>query len=113
MTVTSPDGGKPTGSVSVAAGSHVLCAATLASGAATCLIAKAGLPAGTSHLEATYSGDAAYVNSTSPSAMLTIAKASTKTTLALSRTAITSGNENVERLSVTATGQYGTTPTGR
>jgi hypothetical protein len=113
ITVTSPDGGTPTGSVSVAAGSHVLCTATLANGAATCLITKASLPAGTSHLVATYGGDAAYVNSTSPPATLTIAKATTKTTLALARTTITYGNETVERLSVTVTGQYGTTPTGK
>jgi hypothetical protein len=111
--VTSPDGGTPAGSVSVAAGSHVLCTATLVRGAASCLITKASLPVGTSHLVATYGGDAAYVSSTSPPATLTIAKASTKTTLALSRTAITYGNEKVERLSVTVTGQYGTTPTGK
>jgi hypothetical protein len=113
VTVTSPAGGTPTGRVSVTAGSTLLCTATLVSGAASCPVTKASLPAGTSHLEATYGGDAAYVSSTSPLAVLTIAKASTKATLALGRTTISYGSEQAERLSVTVAGEFGTIPAGK
>jgi hypothetical protein len=113
VTVTSSAGGTPTGRVSVTAGSAVLCTATLVRGTASCPVTKASLPAGTSHPEATYGGDAAYVSATSPPAVLTIAKASTKATLALGRTTISYRSEEAERLSVTVAGEYGTIPAGR
>lgn len=112
-TVTSPAGIAPTGTVSVTAGTTVVCTMTLTAGTGTCTPSATRLPAGTYHLTAAYGGDSSYLPSGSGSLTMTVAKASAKVGLTLSRTAITYGLETAERLTVAVTPQYAGTPTGK
>jgi hypothetical protein len=69
--------GTPTGSVTIAAGTKVLCTKPLSAGAASCSSVNA--PAGSDAIIATYLGDAKFATSTT-SQSLTVAAATTTTT---------------------------------
>ena len=106
-------GGTPAGVVSVTSGAVTVCAITLAAGRGSCALTAAKLPAGTRHLTAAYRGSDFFASSASGPGALTIAKATSKTTLSLSSAKVTYGKEQAERLKVTVAPRYGGTPTGR
>jgi hypothetical protein len=116
--VTSPDGGTPTGTVTVtgnplAAGAPS-CTVTLAGGAGRCALPATALPAGTNHLYATYNGDATYAASLGGGVAtpLTVTQEATTTSLTLSSATATYGHESAVRLSAAVTTQYGNPFTG-
>jgi hypothetical protein len=112
-TVTSPDGGTPTGTVTVTAGTATVCTMTLTAGAGTCTPSATALPAGTYSLTATYNGDTNYAVSRSAESPVAVSKALSATSLALSRATVTYGHETTEHLSVTVVPQYRGTPSGK
>jgi Bacterial Ig-like domain (group 3) len=112
-TVGSPAGGTPAGSVSVTSGSGTLCTITLTGGTGTCTLPPGRLPGGSHHLTAGYSGDATYVASQSPVATITVARAPSRTTLALSSGGhLGYRHEHRERLTVTVRLPSGLRPAG-
>ena len=112
IAVTAASSGTPSGTVTVKAGTAVVCGnLTLAAGLASCTLPATRLPGGTWHLTASYSGSG--WASTSAARTLTVAKAASKITLALSAAKVTYGHEQSERLTVSVTGQYGQTPAGK
>jgi len=114
VTVSAPAGATPSGTVTVNAGTTVICSnVSLAAGQASCTVAATKLPAGTWHLTATYSGSTSLAPSTSTAQTLAIAKATSKITLSLSAAKVTYGHERSERLTVKVTSQYGGIPTGK
>jgi hypothetical protein len=114
VAVSAPSGGTPSGTVTVKAGTAVLCGnLTLAVDQANCTVSATRLPAGTWHLTASYSGSADLAPSASAAQILTVAKAASKVTLALSAARVTYGHEGSERLTVKVTGQYAGTPAGK
>jgi hypothetical protein len=114
VTVKAPSGGTPSGTVTVNAGTTVVCGnISVSDGRAACTVAATKLPAGTWHLTATYNGNASLAPSTSEARTLTVAKATSKVTLSLSAARVTYGQERSERLTVKVTGQYAGTPTGK
>jgi hypothetical protein len=114
VTVSATTGATPSGTVTVKAGTAVLCGnLTLAASRATCTVATTKLPAGTWHLTASYSGSASLAPSTAAAKTLTVAKAASRVTLSLSAARVTYGQERSERLTVKVTGQYAGTPAGK
>jgi Big-like domain-containing protein len=103
--------GIPTGQVTIKAGSAVVCRATLAAGKATCSPGATRLRPGTYHLTASYGGDSIFAAS-SGHATITVAPEPTSTSLALSPTAVRSGHEQAERLTVRVKPAFGGTPAG-
>jgi hypothetical protein len=88
-TVTSPEGGTPTGTVTVAGPSgSIPCTITLTGGTGTCTLTAGQLPAGTDTVAASYSGDVAYLPASSATSV-TIAQAATVTRLAFTPRSIT------------------------
>lgn len=110
--VSSTAGGTATGGVVFTAGGVSVCTAALTAGTASCTIATTRFPVGTTQLRAVYSGDDTYLTSAS-SVAFTVTKATTRTTLALSRNTIAYGSEGVERLSVAVAPQYSGIPAGK
>jgi large repetitive protein len=118
LTVTvSGAGGTPTGTVTVAAGATTVCTITLLDGAGSCAPTADEFPVGPVTLTATYSGDDTFESSASPTASFQVisppppAAAPTTTTLELSKAALTYGDEQAEKISVTVTGP-GVAPVG-
>ncbi|HEX9030399.1 MAG TPA: Ig-like domain-containing protein [Streptosporangiaceae bacterium] len=107
------DGGTPTGTVTISAGTALICRGTLVSGAASCALPATLLRAGTYHLIASYSGDADFVAVTSAGHALTVTKAASKVGFSLSEATATYGHETSERLSVTVSAQYVGLPSGK
>jgi hypothetical protein len=64
VSVTSPEGGTPTGTMTISTGGTTLCTATLASGSASCTLGATQLKAGSYPLTVSYSGDGSYLPST-------------------------------------------------
>jgi hypothetical protein len=121
VTVSAETSATPSGTVTVNSGTTVVCGnIELSAGQASCTVAATKLPAGTWHLTASYSGST-YLDSSSPglapstsaAQTLTVAKATSKITLALSAAKVTYGHEGSERLTVKVTGQYAGTPTAK
>jgi hypothetical protein len=83
-TVASPDGGTPTGKVTVSSGSATVCSITLTNGTGSCKLPATALPAGTDRLTATYSGDVSYAAAIS-TATITVAKATYSGTIRLTK----------------------------
>jgi hypothetical protein len=105
-------GSTPTGTVTVKQSTTTLCTFTLP-GAGSCTLSATELPAGTYGLVATYGGSTNFGASTSAQESLTVAKATSKTTLRLSAANVTYGHEQAEHLSVTVSPQYsGLRPAG-
>ena len=106
-------GSTPAGTVKVTDSATTLCTIALSGGKGSCSLKAAQLPAGTDSLEAVYSGSPAFGTSSSAQVIFIVAKATTKTTLKLSKAKVTYGDEQVEKLSVTVTPKYkNSTPAG-
>jgi hypothetical protein len=105
-------GGTSTGHVTVKAGSTVICVITLRSAKGTCSPSPARLATGSHKITATYGGSADVTSSTSAARTLSVAKASSKTTLSLSAVKVTYGSERSEKISVKVAPRYTGTPGG-
>jgi hypothetical protein len=102
-----------TGTVTVKQSTTTLCVITLKSGKGSCTLSAEKLAVGTYGLVATYKGSTDFDGSASAKESVTVAKATSKTTLKLSAAKVTYGDEQIEHLSVTVSPQYsGTTATG-
>jgi Bacterial Ig-like domain (group 3) len=111
--VTPATSGTPTGSVTVTAGSMLVCSGVLTNGSGSCALATGELSPGSYQLTATYGSDADFAGSASDPQTLTITKASATATLSLSAPRATFGHEQAERLSVQVTATTGSSPTGQ
>jgi hypothetical protein len=106
-------GSTPYGSVTLKESKTTLCVITLKSAKGTCTLSAGKLPVGTYHVVATYGGSTDFDTSSSAKQTLTVAKATSKTALALSNAKLAYGDEQTEHLSVTVSPQYsGSTPYG-
>jgi hypothetical protein len=104
--------GTPVGTVTVRSGTTALCTVTLVSGNGSCPLPATALPVGTAQLTAAYNGSAGFAPSTSAAKALTVARATSKTTLSLSVSKVTYGAEKAERMTVTVAPQYAGAPAG-
>jgi large repetitive protein len=110
--VVGPDvPGTPTGSVTVKAGSVVLCTITLVAGQGSCPLGPTTLAAGSQTMTAAYAGDTTF-DPSSAAHSLVVSKASSSTVLSLSAATITLGHEQLERFTVKVTPQFTGIPTG-
>jgi len=112
VTVSSDVAGTPTGTVTVTAAGTSLCSITLAAAAGMCSLPATELSAGRYALAAAYSGDSAFLATTSATMPLTVSRAASRIRFALSRSLVTYGHERAEKLSVVVTGQYAGVPAG-
>ncbi len=108
--VKSPGAGTPTKTVTVSDGVSGSCVATLSSGTGSCAITEA--TAGGYEFSATYNGDGNDAASTSANTGVTVAKATSATTLGVSPSKVTYGDEQAARFSVTVSPEFGGTPGG-
>jgi hypothetical protein len=106
VAIRPPYAGTPSGSVTVKAGSAVICVIRLASARGTCAPPATRLPAISTKLVATYSGSVDFSASTSGTRALVIAKTRVATSLAVSQTRVQYGSEQAAKLSVAVTPQY-------
>ena len=107
-----PAFGVPAGRVTVKAGSAVICVVTLRSAKGTCSPGPARLAAGRHQITAVYGGSGDVASSASPARTLSVAVASSATTLFLSAGTVTDGSEGSEKISVKVTPRYAGTPGG-
>lgn len=112
VTVTSGSGALPTGTVTISAGSTGLCVTALASGTGSCTFRASALPAGTHELTAAYGGNSDFLASVSQAAAFRVSRASSRIRFTLSKSTISYGREQTERLSVVVTGHYAGVPAG-
>ncbi len=98
--VTSGASGPLTGTITITEAGTTLCGFTYPA-ADSCAIAATKLPAGTYQVTASYGRNTDFAASASAPQQLTIGRASSATTLALSESAVTYGHEEAERLTVT------------
>ena len=108
-------GPAPSGTVSILKSSTTLCVIKLASAKGSCSLTSFELPARTFSVYASYTRNATLVGSTTfaTKTSLSVAKASTKTSLKLSAAKVTYGNEQLERVSVSVSPEYaGQLPSG-
>ena len=105
-------GSVPTGTVSIKAGNTVACTITLKSRKGSCTVPAAKFGPGAIRVAAFYGGGISFQASQSFTQTFTVKKATTKSTLALSRSSVTFGKEQAEHLSVTIAPQFGGTPAG-
>jgi Bacterial Ig-like domain (group 3) len=105
-------GATPTGHVTVKAGSAVICVITLRSAKGTCSPGRARLAAGRHAITAVYDGSGDVASSASAARSLSVAVASSKTTLSLSKGRVTYGSERSEKISVKVAPRYTGTPGG-
>ena len=105
----------PNGTVVVKKSTTTLCTITLSAAKGSCSLTSEELPARSFSVYANYAPNTSFVGSTSfkTKTTVTVARASTKTTLKLSAAKVTFGHEQSERLSVSVSPQFsGTMPTG-
>ena len=103
-------GTTPTGTVTI---SGANCQITLSSGKGSCTLPATYFNAGNRQMVATYNGSSSFKRSASGKETITIAAATTTTSLKLSATKVTYRDEQVEQLSVSVSPQYpGIRPTG-
>jgi hypothetical protein len=103
-------GTTPTGTVTI---SGANCQITLSSGKGSCTLPVTYFNAGNRQMVATYNGSSSFKRSASGKETITIAAATTTTSLKLSATKVTYRDEQVEQLSVSVSPQYaGIRPTG-
>jgi len=112
VTVVANTGAPPTGTVTIKAGNTVACAITLHDRQGACTVPAAKFGPGTVTVAAYYGGAIVFQTSHSVAQTFTVVKATTKTALALSASAITFGQEQSERLSVAVAPQFGGIPAG-
>jgi hypothetical protein len=119
VSVTSPAGGTPTGTVIVTTAplqpTAPACTVTLSGGTGTCAFPATRLTPGSYHLTAIYNGDMTYAasGSATTAALTVIPATTTATSLTLSATKAVYGHESVVRLSTVTTAQYGGPFVGR
>jgi hypothetical protein len=112
---TSPEfaGSLPTGSVTVDDSTTALCVITLSAGRGSCTLSASQLGAGSYRIVATYGGSSDFDVSTSGTATLVVGQATSRTTVSLSSSATTYGDEGTVHASVTVSPQYaGSVPSG-
>ena len=105
----------PNGTVTIKKSTTTLCTITLSAGKGSCSLSAEELPARNFSVYANYAGNTSFVLSTSwrTKTVLSVTKASTKTTLKLSAAKVTFGHEQGEHLSVSVAPQFkGSMPTG-
>ncbi len=102
----------PAGTVTIKAGNIVACTTALKSGKGSCTVPAAKFGPGAIHVAAFYGGGISFQTSQSFTHTFTVKKATTKTALALSKSPVTFGKEQAERLSVAVAPQFGGTPAG-
>ena len=103
-------GTTPTGTVTI---SGANCQITLSSGKGSCTLPATYFNAGNRQMVATYNGSSAFKRSASGKETITIAAATTTTSLKLSATKVTYRDEQVEQLPVSISPEYpGIMPTG-
>jgi hypothetical protein len=112
VTVSAGSAGTPGGTVTIRSGTASVCVITLASGTGNCSLTARKLGAGTRQLVATYGGGIGFGGSASATEALTVAKAASTTSMALSAAKVSYGHEKKEHLTVTVSPQYGGTPAG-
>jgi hypothetical protein len=116
VTVTSPAGGTPAGTVTLtvapAETAVTGCTVTLVAGTGSCALPATALAADTYQLVAIYDGDTTYAVSASATSTVAVTPEATTTTLALSASTASYGHESVVRVSAVTTGQYGPVNTG-
>lgn len=105
-------GGAPTGHITLKLGGTTLRVIALSSGKGTYTLAATRLAGGTARFTASYTSDAHYAGSTSAAKKLTVARASSKTTLSLSAAQVTYGAEPHVRISAAVKPAHGGAPTG-
>ena len=106
-------GSTPAGTVKITDSATTMCIITLSGGKGSCSLTATQLGAGTYSLEGLYSGNSFFNTSSSAQLLIIAAKATSKTSLKLSTTKVTYGDEQVEKLSVTVTPESkGSTPAG-
>jgi Bacterial Ig-like domain (group 3) len=103
----------PTGTVAIKSGNTVACTIALKAGAGSCTAPATKFGPGSIHVAAFYGGGISFQTSRSFAQAFTVKKAASKTTLALSKSSVTFGKEQAERLSVAVAPQFGGTPTGK
>ena len=108
----SGSGWTPAGTVAVRAGATLACTVTLADGRGSCLVPAARFAAGPVGLTASYGGAPWFASSVSAAKSFTVARATTKTSLALSAAKVTYGRERSERLTVTVAPRYAGSASG-
>ena len=105
-------GSVPAGTVTIKAGNTVACTITLKSRKGSCTVPATKFGPGSVRVAAFYGGGISFQTSQSFTQTLTVTKATTKTALALSKSSVTFGKEQAERLSVAVAPQFGGTPAG-
>jgi titin len=100
----------PTGSVTVKKSTTTLCVVKLSAAKGSCTLTGSALPTGAYGVYATYSRNADFVGSTAPKETLTVARATTTTTLTLSTAKVTLGHEQAARFSVTVGDSFAAGP---
>ena len=105
-------GSVPAGTVAIKAGNTVACTITLKSGKGSCTVPAAKFGPGAVRVAAFYGGGISFQTSRTFTQTFTVKKAATKTALALSKSSLTFGKEQAERLSVAVAPQFGGTPAG-
>lgn len=98
--------------ISCPAAGTLLCGVTLSDGKAECSVPNS-LNAGRYAITTSYDGDVNFTASTSAASYLTVAKASSATTLTLAKATITRGHENSEKLTVKVTSPATGYPAGK
>ena len=105
-------GSVPGGTVAIKAGNTVACTITLKSRKGSCTLPAAKFGPGHIRVAAFYGGGISFQTSQSFTQTITVTKATTKTALALSKSSVTFGKEQAERLSVAVAPRFGGTPAG-
>ena len=104
----------PAGQVTVQESKVKLCVITLSSAKGSCALSATRFGAGVKDLVATYGGSSDFEGSASATQAVTVLKATSRTTLQLSTSGVTYGDEQAERLSVTVSPQFaGVLPAGK
>ena len=113
VTVTSPGGGTPTGSVPVKSGATTLCTVTLVNGTGTCSPADTALPVTGSPftITAPYPGDTNFSSATASTSLRVVGSSAT-TTLTVSPASVAYGNEHTVTISATVASTGAGIPTG-
>jgi hypothetical protein len=112
VTVQSPDGDAPGGSVQVSAGSAPLCTITLSAGAGACALAADEFAPGSYQLTASYAGSPDYAASVSEDEALTVSQSATTTTLTLSAPTVSYGDEETVQARIAVSAGDSAAPAG-
>ena len=112
VTVQSPDGDTPDGTVQVSAGSKPVCTITLSAGAGSCALAAAGFAPGSYQLTAAYEGSPDYAASVSDDEALTVSQSATTTSLTLTASTVSYGDEETVQARIAVSAADSVAPTG-